>query len=196
MLHCVGKFFDLKDAQFFVTPKPYEEELLSSWLARVSYEHLTLPSSFLNMHFPEYGKNVLVQRDIDVWANDELIEKIAYKSGYSFELIKDLTLRSYEGILFDKINPNAKNKHIMQLGNKASYKYKRGLRYCIKCLEEQFYFRKYWRLDFYNICNIHNTFMDDCCKSCGAPLNILRCYRRKYEFDRCYKCGKYLINSF
>lgn len=189
MINNVGRFLDLNDKQFFITPKPYEDELLSSWLARLSYAHDTLPSSFLNMHFKEYNRNVLIQRDIDIWADDKFFERLVQKTEFDIEIFRNMSLRSYEGILFDKINPKTRNPFILSLGNKASYKYNKGLRFCPLCLQENLYFKKQWRLSFYAVCEKHKYSMLNECSQCHSSISILRSYQKKYTFDYCYKCG-------
>ena len=54
MISNVTRFIDLNNQKFRVKPKPQEDELLSSWLVRVARAHLTLTTSFTNMHFKEY----------------------------------------------------------------------------------------------------------------------------------------------
>ena len=58
MISYVTRFIDLSDKPFILHPHPQEDELLSSWLVRISLAHDTMPCSFTNMHFPEY-KNII-----------------------------------------------------------------------------------------------------------------------------------------
>ena len=78
MISYVTHFIDLRDKDFFTVPKPQKDELLSSWLVRVALAHDTLPWTFMNLHFPEYH-NLPFSRDLDVWAPDDMLVKLAKK---------------------------------------------------------------------------------------------------------------------
>jgi hypothetical protein len=189
MISNVTRFFDFKNKDFFVIPKPKENELLSSWLCRIAYAHHTVPTSFLNLHFKEYGLNILTIRDIDIWLEQDLLNKISKKSHYASDRIYQMTLKSYEGKLLKQITSKTRNNLIMSLGNRASYKYKKGLRFCPLCLKEHGYYKKEWRLGFYTVCLEHNITMHNCCYNCNTPINILRSFKNLKNQLFCYKCG-------
>lgn len=190
MISHVGKFIDLNNTKFLIRPKPQENELLSSWLVRVARAHLTHTTSFTNMHFKEYRTNVIWQRDLDIWCPDSLIKRISYKSGYSEEIIFNMTLRSLEGVVAEHITGKSNTKNIRALGNYCHIKTKGGLRFCPKCLQEDdiSYFRKEWRLSFYTHCIKHLLPLLDRCINCQTPLTISKSYQEK-NFTYCYKCG-------
>ena len=106
MIYNVTRYIDLNNEKFRIKPKPQEDEPLSSWLVRVARAHLTLTTSFTNMHFKEYKNNIIWQRDLDIWCPDKLIDRISFKSGYSQEIIFNMTLRSLEGIITIKLRGN------------------------------------------------------------------------------------------
>ena len=122
MINNVTRYIDLNNEKFRIKPKPQEDELLSSWLVRVARAHLTLTTSFTNMHFKEYKNNIIWQRDLDIWCPDKLIDRISFKSGYSQEIIFNMTLRSLEGIITDKITGKSNTPNIRALGNYGSCK--------------------------------------------------------------------------
>lgn len=186
----VSKFMKLKDAPFLVKHEPLEDELLSSWLARIARDHKTLTTSFTNMHFPEYRKNIIWQRDLDIWASDALLQRLCDKSHVSVDRLKDTTLRSYEGKLVTKIDGKTRTPFIGCLGNYCHIKRNGGLRFCPHCLKEDSipYFRKYWRLSFYTACLKHHTFMLDRCPQCESALTLSKTFDGK-DFTHCYKCG-------
>lgn len=190
MISFVGRYIDLNNAKFLVRPKPQKNELLSSWLARVARAHLTNTTSFTNMHFKEYRANIIWQRDLDIWCPDELIKRLSFKSGYSVEIIFEMTLRSLEGIVADHITGKSYTKNISPLGNYCHVKTKGGLHFCPECLKEDKipYFRKEWRLSFYTHCLKHSLKLFDRCPNCKTPLTISKSFEEK-SFLYCYKCG-------
>ena len=195
MISNVTKYIDLNNQKFRVKPKPQEDELLSSWLVRVAKAHLTHTTSFTNMHFKEYKSNIIWQRDLDIWCPDELIERISFKSGYSKDIIFNMTLRSLEGIVADKITGKSNTANIRALGNYCHIKTCGGLMFCPECLKEDKipYFRKIWRLKKYTICKKHNIELLDRCSNCLSPLTISKSFQEK-DFTFCYKCGNKLFN--
>ncbi len=195
MISNVTKYIDLNNQKFRVKPKPQEDELLSSWLVRVAKAHLTHTTSFTNMHFKEYKCNIIWQRDLDIWCPEELIERISFKSGYSKDVIFNMTLRSLEGIVADKITGKTNTVNIRALGNYCHIKTCGGLMFCPECLKEDKipYFRKIWRLKKYTICKKHLIKLLDRCPNCLSPLTISKSFQEK-DFRFCYKCGNKLFN--
>lgn len=53
MISNVTHFQNLSKEKFFFKPLPLEDELLSSWLARVAFKHNTKTTSFTNMYFKD-----------------------------------------------------------------------------------------------------------------------------------------------
>ena len=193
MISNVTKFIDLNNEKFRIKPKPQEDELLSSWLVRVARAHLTHTTSFTNMHFKEYKSNIIWQRDLDIWCPDELIERLVFKSGYSKDIIFNMTLRSLEGIVTNKITGKTFTPNIRALGNYCHIKTCGGLMFCPLCLKDDHipYFRKIWRLKKYTICEKHNIELLNRCPNCLTPLTISKSFHEK-NFTFCYKCGSRL----
>ncbi|PLY10349.1 MAG: hypothetical protein C0626_05025 [Arcobacter sp.] len=195
MISHVSRFIDLNNRKFIIRPKPEDDELLSSWLVRVARAHLTHTTSFTNMHFKEYKANIIWQRDLDIWCPDSLIKRLSFKSGYSENIIFNMTLRSLEGIIADKITGKTNTPNIRALGNYCHIKTKGGLMYCPECLKEDkiAYFRKIWRLEKHSVCYKHNINLLDRCSNCLTPLTISKSYEEK-SFVYCYKCGEKIIS--
>lgn len=196
MISHVTKFINLNNKDFIAHPKPQTNELLSSWLARVARANDTATTSFTNMHFKEYAKNIIWQRDLDVWCPENLINRLAEKSHLSKEQILNMTLKSYEGKLQQHIHGKSRTRFIQPLGNYCHIKTNGGLRFCPICLKEGTipYFRKEWRLSFYTACIKHGCLMHNRCYLCSAPLVIYKNYNEK-DFTFCYKCGADLKNA-
>lgn len=65
------------------------------------------------------------------------------------------------------------------------------MKFCPMCLREDNvpYFRKIWRVAFYNICHKHKCRMYEECPQCKAILDISSMYANKLTYEFCHKCG-------
>lgn len=190
LLSHVTHYRNLSNNKFIVGTTLFEDELLSSWLIRCAYNHLTAPTSFTNMHFSEYSKNVIWQRDLDVWAPDSFLYRLSFKSGIDILRLKKATIRSFEGVLFEHISGKSWSPFISALGNYCHVKKLGGLKFCPLCWseDEHPYLRKNWRLSFYTVCVKHNVFMSNKCYNCSSPLTISKT-KLGLDFTYCFKCG-------
>lgn len=191
MISYITRYTDLSSKRFLLHPHPEKNELLSSWLVRVALAHQTMPWSFMNMHFPEY-KNIVFSRDVDIWAPDQFIDKLAWKSGLSSEDVFNMTLRSYEGYLLEKVRLNGPNFFISPIIPRKRRNLWYGQKYCPMCLQESpAYFRKEWRLAFYSVCLEHGCRMMDRCQNCREPITFYK-FKNEQGFIQCYRCGRCL----
>lgn len=194
MISYITRYTDLSSNRFLLHPPPMQNELLSSWLVRVALAHQTMPWSFMNMHFPEY-KNIVFSRDVDIWAPDEFIEKLAWKSGLKSEDIFNMTLRSYEGYLLEKVRLNGQNIFISPIIPRKRCSLGYGQKYCPVCLREHVpYFKKEWRLSFYTVCIEHGCRMLDRCNNCGIPITFYK-FKHEHGFTECYRCTQCLFKG-
>lgn len=186
----VTHYQNLSNSKFIIKPKLFHDELLSSWLIRSAYSHLTAPTSFTNMHFPEYSKNIIWQRDLDIWAPSNLLKRLSFKSGITNDLLLHSTLRSFEGLLTEGIGKKAYSPFISPLGNYGHVKKLGGVKFCPLCWigDPVPYIRKNWRLSFYNACVFHNILMHNSCPQCTTPITISKTYQG-LSFTNCFKCG-------
>ncbi len=164
-------------SRFLIIPTPLPDELLSSWLVRTSYAHMTHPHTFASLHFSE--KKFPWHINFDAAVSDNLLEKIAFKSAKPFNALFKMSLRSYSGYLQENIIPNGLNVYISTL------------RYCPVCLREDTvpYYRKAWHLLPSTVCFKHRCFLRDQCPACKALLNISKMYQNKLPFTFCHQCG-------
>jgi len=184
------------DAEFPIKVKPLEDELLSSWLIRTALEHKTAPATFTNLYIPE-TKNKLWSSDIDMHASDGLLAALSFKSALPLEQLRSMTLKAYEGFLFEKLHANTGGtQFINPLGLRGRRSKLPGLRYCPYCLNEDLvpYFRKKWRLAFSVVCLKHKCYLLDRCLECGTPIMpYLSCNRGK--LGNCYKCEQSILSG-
>lgn len=194
MISYITRYTDLSSKRFLLYPRPQKNELLSSWLVRVALAHQTMPWSFMNMHFPEY-KNIVFSRDVDIWAPESFVDKLAWKSGFSSEDIFTMTLRSYEGYLLERVRLNGPNFFISPIIPRKRRNLGYGQKYCPLCLQEDpAYFRKEWRLSFYTVCLEHKIHLIERCQNCGSPVTVYR-FKREQGFVKCYRCGWDLLRE-
>jgi hypothetical protein len=164
-------------SRFLLIPKPLPDEILSSWLARTAYAHLTHPKTFMNMHFSTGKFNW--RPNFDASVSDDILHIIEQKSTLSFETIYQMSLKSYESYLQESIIPDGLNTFIV------------SQRFCPVCLrEDQFpYYRRSWKVLFTTVCFKHHCYLYDRCPQCGSLLKLANMYRNTLSFVFCHKCG-------
>lgn len=165
-------------SRFLIVPKPFPDEILSSWIARTAYAHHTHPQTFLNLHFDNSHFNWRLNFDASV--SDQEIEILAQKSGFSYNTIYEMTLRSYEGYLQEAIIPIGNNRLITKQQN-----------FCPVCLREDSfpYFRKSWKVLLLPICLQHQCYLHEGCPSCKSKIKLVDMHNNKDTFVFCHKCG-------
>ena len=176
----------LKNRKIRIHPQPFEDESLSSWFCRMAVKNLCTPIAFLNLYLGDYKP--VFQGDLD-WGREDFIRALSEKTGIEEEKVYSLSLRSYEGFLFEKQKKyNSYKPFINQTNFRGGRNRGFAVRFCPYCLREQEYFRKKWRLTFSTACTKHGVFLLDRCPECGEPLTI-----QKWKDDRenfhCWKCG-------
>jgi len=157
-----------------VHPHPFKDELLSSWLIRLAHANCLKVHTFCKAYL---GKNREIwNRDIDVFAPEWLIVGLSKVSGASIEEIEQTTIRSFQGIVFEKLYSKSKTPWVLPYGVYHRLRRLPGLQYCPMCLlmDEKPYFRKHWRLSFFTECDVHHTLMKDACFVCGSPVAFYR----------------------
>lgn len=179
--------------KFLLKLRPMEDELLSSWLVRLALLHRTMPMTFTNLYMPQ-TRNKLWSADIDLQADTGLLSMLSAKCGMPVELLERMTLRGYEGYLFERAFPkNGGTQFVLPLRMRGRHSSYFGLRFCPLCLREDDkpVFRRKWRLSFSTACLRHACFLLDRCPACQSSLTI---YRRPSpeNFPCCDKCGSQL----
>lgn len=171
------KNITLLNKPFVVVPEPLQDELLSSWLVRTAYAHHTHPHTFVNLFLGNHYEGIS-QKEIDILLAHNEITSLEQKTLNKINIFQ-MTLKSYESYLQEKIIRNGFNKLLC------------SLRFCPKCLKADKvpYFRKIWKVAFYTVCSKHKCFMLDTCPQCNTKIDISKMYQNKFSFQYCYKCG-------
>lgn len=182
----------VQDYFFLIIPKPLEDELLSSWLTRMAFEHQRTLTTFLSLFIKQDGSS-LSRKDIDFLYEEKLFDSLFVKSNLSKKEILKMSLRSEEGYLYSCNNCLYPPNQIRKLVDKRTH---HGLMYCPKCLAEDEipYFRKKWRYTFYNACPKHKIFLTDRCWACYERINFSKIKHTK-SLAFCNKCEKDLRTS-
>jgi hypothetical protein len=153
--------------------KPQDDELLSSWLVRLSMAHGLKLHTFCSLAWP---RKAIWNRDIDKSADEGVLAVLAEKTNTPLERVRGTTLSAYEGILYEKHNPFGNTLWLMPVGVYHRMRTHYGLQFCPRCLagDKEPYFRRRWRLAFATVCMEHRVVLRDRCPRCGAAVNFHR----------------------
>lgn len=180
---------------------PKKDELLSSWLVRLSYRHQLKVHTFGQLVFPKIN---IWNRDIDKLAPDTILKTLSEKTFTDRGAIDETTLKSYEGRLYRSHNSYGNTRWLLPLGIYHRTRKNYGLLFCAGCLKKDSdtpYFRKQWRLSFSVVCPDCGLFLMDRCAACGEPVVFFRSMPGKNELlagkalSHCHKCGFDLTES-
>lgn len=164
------------------SPDFYLTESPCSWVSRLSLcqgESLRKMSLYLEIN------NV---KDLDFQIRNLDIKKIATLAGISILNFKVSRTIFKSLASFDK---NGRS-HLLFFKNKPRY------RFCPVCLEndENPYFRLEWRFKAWQVCPLHECFLEEKCSCCQTqiilPLDMMRGGERKEGIGtlaNCFKCG-------
>lgn len=166
----------------------YEDELLSSYLSRVAIMYGVSPRTFAETLLQAVkGRTAVSQRDMDSSIDDERLRFLAYKTRTTYEELFSLTLRSFTGILYEEIKIHGATPFLERFRMEGGIPQRSGIKVCPDCMREKLYFRKLWRLAFYNVCHIHRKELLPYCPKCNSPFRVFSSH--SHEFGTCFKCG-------
>lgn len=175
--------------------KPHPDELLSSWLVRLSRGHGLRVQTFCNLIF---GNRLQVwNRDIDRLGPDWIVNVLSDRTGTPIEDARATTLRSYECWLYPAFRASGHLQWITTLQMFHRTRQGFGMQYCPMCLyeDEDPYFRKAWRVAFITTCPKHQCMLRDRCPECGAGVAFHRGDmghpddQHRESISDCYACG-------
>jgi len=151
-------------------PGPKPDELLTSWIARVSYANGMTPTLFIASISEASGW----MTDYDCSPSQQLNAALSARTGVHREEIESLTLASYEGVLFEsRAFLGTLPSYILPL---RLFRKADGcrLQYCPECIVPEPFYRRSWRLALNVLCTKHKRYLVDECTGCGAPITYLR----------------------
>ncbi|MER2020416.1 MAG: TniQ family protein [Stenotrophomonas sp.] len=173
-----------------VWPPQVPDEMLTSYLARVSIAYGTSPHKLMRLYAP--GIQVWT-RDIDVCASKALLKSLEYPSGKSLQMLYGLTLAGWHEVTRRSCDPPQGVYHwINSIGVHHRTRRRHGLAFCPKCLAQDGAYLRQWRLSFWTVCPLHQELLQDACPVCGA---VIQPHRHSFDVRMCWNCNRFLTAS-
>jgi hypothetical protein len=167
--------------------KPQADELLSSWLTRLSLAHGLQPRTFCSILWPAQP---IWTGDIDRRATPEMLSILAQKTATCRRQVLATSLRPYEGTLWEDGGSYRSRHWLLANAMQRQRRCLPGLQYCPQCLHTDAtpYFRRCWRLGFVTVCTAHHCRLLDRCPACCAPVNFHLLPGDMDTITRCHQC--------
>lgn len=167
--------------------KPQADELLSSWLTRLSLAHGLEPRAFCTILWPA---KTIWTGDIDRRATPDMLSILAQKTATSHRRAFATTLNAYDGTLWEGRGASRSCHWLLLCAIQRQRRGRPGLQYCPQCLRTDPipYFRRCWRLGFVTVCTDHNRRRLNRCPACCDPVNFHLLPRDTDTITRCVQC--------
>lgn len=175
-------------------PKPFHDEILSSWIVRIAQENSV---KLQRMCWDLFGNEKSPwNRDVDRSAPRWLLKAMCEHTGVKYWDAYHSTLNVYRLKLFPQRRWSGHLSWILPLNHRGMKLTSISMVFCPKCLAEgpETYFRRHWRVALFTFCPTHNLMMYDGCPECGQPVGF---YRRDFgrelwdvkDMACCWTCG-------
>ena len=152
--------------------KPYPDELFSSWMTRMAYDHGLNLSDFCRMT----GITGLKNKELDAYISEEMLKQLALKTNMSYQEVKETTLLYYIDKIFERINPhNDADRWILQRRLGKGKIGEAGLMFCPQCLSvtnQQPYFKREWKLAISFVCPTCKCYLLESCPHCNKKISL------------------------
>lgn len=167
--------------------KPYEDELLSSWVVRMSRAYGTDPQRFCAR---VWGHPACWSRDIDKGLYADVLEVLSAKTATPHARVLETTWWGYRGLPAGVLSGNGRAPWFLSVDVRAGRRQGVWVAYCPSCLQDDAepYFRRQWRLTFVTVCAQHRCQLLDRCAACAAPCHLHRVPREAEAMTCCYRC--------
>ena len=173
-----------------VWPPQVPDELLSSYLARVSIAYGTSPQKLMALYAPGFQ---VWTRDIDVCAPEGLLSCLTDPSGKSLQMLYGLTLVGWNEVTKRRCEPPRGVYHwINSMGIYHRTRLRHGLTFCPECLEQNGAYLRPWRLSFWTVCPLHQRLLQDGCPNCGV---VIQPHRHGFDLRMCWNCNRSLTTA-
>jgi hypothetical protein len=170
--------------------RPFEDELLSSWIVRAARKCADSPHTFAS-HV--WGQLPVWTRDVDRCLLPKALGTLADHLGVTRDQATSTSLREFAERLGCS-NPMSAGyiPGLLPVGIYHRLRRRFGQQYCPVCLSTDMtpYMRREWRLAFVYGCQQHRCLLRDACPTCDAPLAIHR--SPGLALERCSNCGGHL----
>lgn len=171
-------------------PTPYYDELLTSWLFRISRANYTRISVIVDKLFK---LKRFYERDFDLYDFSKIDLNTFYKTT-NLSNIEELQLRRHNGFLEENIDIKGRKRWIAPILSTSYKNIFYSTRFCPKCLEEHPYLKQKWRLMIVNICEKHLCFLQNNCPKCKKGLKYPNLHYEQ-KLSECHNCGFDLTKS-
>jgi hypothetical protein len=115
-----------------IHPKPFPDELLSSWMVRIARAHGSKPTLFWKRQAPSINF-----RTVDRLPDEAVLKLISTKTGTPIGRVEAATVARYTEL------------DVCRQGSNDDV-----IAFCPDCLKDGAYFRRRWRLEFFSLCDI------------------------------------------
>jgi hypothetical protein len=167
--------------------QPAVDELLSSWLTRLSLAHGLDVRTLGAVLRPGKG---IGSGDIDRCVHPTILAGLAEKTATSINQVWAMTLNAYAGRLFVELKSNT-TRWLLMNAMQGHRRQLNALQFCPQCVrsDPSPYFRRHWRLGFVTVCGRHRRRLLDCCPLCQEPVNYQCLDRQAHSITCCHQCG-------
>lgn len=158
--------------------KPQRDELLSSWLTRLSIAHGQTLYSFCTLVL-QGGRDtweLFLIADVDRTAKMSTLALLSDITATPIDRVIATTINAYEEALYEKNLSARRRPWILPFALSTGVKTRTCLQFCPQCLSEDTYsyFRRSWRLAFNVLCEKHQIQLFDKCPTCGEAIVLSR----------------------
>lgn len=167
--------------------KPYADELLASWLVRLSRAY--------GMGASRFGARIgrssaFWNRDVDKGLDDNLLQALIDHTATPPARVLETTFSGYRGFPIPELYAQRRSAWILSIGLRGHRRHRAWLQYCPYCLQDDVdpYFRRHWRFAFVTLCLQHESRLLDRCAACAAPCHIHQLPHDADTMTRCYAC--------
>ena len=167
--------------------KPYHDELLSSWVVRLSRAYGMEAGRFCAS---VWRHPTFWSRDIDKGIYPEVLEVLIDRTATPLPRVLNTTFWGYRSFPAWDLYDNGVSPWLLSIGLRGRRRHRPWLQYCPSCLhdDDDPYFRRKWRLLFVTVCPRHRCQLLDRCVACSAPCNIDQVPSDAAAITHCYRC--------
>ena len=167
--------------------KPYHDELLSSWVVRLSRAYGMEAGRFC---VSVWRHSTFWSRDIDKGIYPEVLEGLIDRTATPLPRVFNTTFWGYRSFPAWDLYDNGVSPWLLSIGLRGRRRHRPWLQYCPSCLydDDDPYFRRQWRLMFVTVCPRHRCQLLDRCVAWSAPCNIDQVPSAAEAITHCYRC--------
>lgn len=173
---------------------PQFDEVFLSWFVRLAHAH---GERVQGLAHQLWGRKRMVGLGSVFQIEGGNLGPVCEATGLSTECVKNLTMESLVGLLWNVVQAKGARKWVLPTVDKHRRDPRFGQQVCPGCLLDDVvpYFRKSWRLAFHAICPVHRNTLIDRCQCCGSPILLERLDIGMFvptaqaSAYRCWRCG-------